>query len=431
MFSLGYHFPLLNEFMFNYMPYFNKFRTPEMWLVVSVFCFSVLAVYGVEALIDIAKNQKKSVNDLLVPMGIALGLGLLFTLGSNALLSFEKEGEAQRYAQQLARQNNLQPDNQRVQQRVDQYINSRLKPERKEMASSDATRYLILALLASGLIVGFLKRKVSKGYFLAGLLLLTAYDMLSVDSRYVDQEKMKADRIETEQLIQRQQTPADKYIMQNINSNQGYPYRVLPLMRNPFNNAIPAYFYPTVGGYTGAKLAIYQDLIDHLLLAGNRGGINEPILDMLNVKYVTAQQQLPFVGYSEVFNQNGQRVYRNNDVLPKAFFVDSVRTVGAPQQAVDLMKPSAGFNPANTAIVETDDQLSSSADTTATVSVSSYKANEIEIQTSSSQQQFLVLSEIYYPVDGRRLSTGSQPRSTKRTLCCAGCRFRPGITPSP
>ena len=107
LFSLGYHFPLLNEFMFNYVPYFNKFRTPEMWLIVTVFCFSVLAVYGVEALFDIAKSKKKSVNDLLLPLGIAIGLGAIFTLGSNALLSFEKEGEAQQYAQQLARHGDI------------------------------------------------------------------------------------------------------------------------------------------------------------------------------------------------------------------------------------------------------------------------------------------------------------------------------------
>ena len=414
LFSLGYNFPLLNEFMFNYMPYFNKFRTPEMWLIVSVFCFSVLAVYGVEALFDIARNKKKSINDLLLPMGIAIGIGIIFTLGSNAMLSFEKPGEAQQYAQQLARQNNVQPSNPQVQQRVDQYINSRLKPDRKEMASSDATRYLILALLASGLIVGFLKRKVSKGYFLVGLLLLTAYDMLSVDSRYVDEEKMQSSLIETEQLIQQQQTPADKYIMQNNTSNEGYPYRVFPLMRNPFNNAVPAYFYPTIGGYTGAKLAHYQDMIDHLLMTGNRGGINDPILDILNVKYVTAQQRLPFSGYTEVFSQNGQRVYRNDNVLPKAFFVDSVRTVGTPQQAVDLMKPMANFNPASTAIAETDEQLNSSTDTAATVTVTSYKANNIEMQTSSSEEQFLVLSEIYYPV-GWKATIDGEPASIYKT----------------
>jgi len=425
LFSLGYHFPLLNEFMFNYMPYFNKFRTPEMWLIVSIFCFSVLAVYGVEALIDIAKDQTKSLNDLFLPLGIALGLGVVFTLGSNALLSFEKPGEAQQYAQQLARQNNISPENPRVQQRVSQYINSRLKPDRKEMASSDSTRYLILTLIAAGLIVGFVKRKISAGYFLAGLLLLTAYDMLSVDSRYVNEDKMSPDRLEAEQMIQQRQTPADKYITQNINSEEGYPYRVYPITQNPFNNGIPAYFYPTIGGYTGAKLAHYQDLVDQFLTRQNQPIENEAILDMLNVKYIPAQQQLPLSGYTEVFNQDGQRVYRNDDVLPKAFFVDSIKTVSSPKRAIHEMG-AVRFDPAHVAIVETGDPLTAATDTTASVSVTNYDAKTIKLETSSNSKGFLVLSEIYYPAGWEATIDGEPAKIYKSDFVLRGLQVPAG-----
>jgi hypothetical protein len=413
LFSLGYHFPLLNEFMFHYMPYFNKFRTPEMWLIVSIFCFSVLAVYGIEAIFDIAKDRQKTINDLFLPLGIAVGLGVVFALGSNALLSFEKPNEARQYAQQLAQQNNVSPENPQVQQEVRNYINTRLKPDRKEMANDDSIRFLILALLASGLIFGFAKGKVSKGYLLIGLLLLTSYDMLSVDSRYVSEDQMVPKHIDTEQHIQQQKQPMDDFVVQNIESDEGYPYRVFPLTRNPFNNAVPSYFYPTVGGYTGAKLALYQDLIDHLLMKG-ASGINNPILDMLNVKYLTASQQLPFDGYTEVFNQDGQRVYRNDDVLPKAFFVDSVKTVATPQEAVNLMEPSANFNPANTAIVETNKQIKISPDTNAQVSVDDYRASNITLKTSTDKNAFLVISEIYYPA-GWEATIDGEPAEIYKT----------------
>ncbi|MGD8746894.1 MAG: YfhO family protein [Balneolaceae bacterium] len=424
LFSLGSHFPLLNSFMFDYIPYFNKFRTPEMWLIVTVFCYAVLSVYGIEALFQMAKEHSNPIKKLYLPLGVALGLGMIFTLGSNSLLSFEKEGEAQQYARQLAQQNNLSPDNPQVQNRVQSFINSRLKPKREDMADSDATRYFILVLLTGGLIIGFVKNKVSKGYLLAGLLLLAAYDMLRVDARYTSEDKMVPDRISAEQLIQQRQQPSDKFIMQHIQGDTGYPYRVLPLNRNPFNNAIPCYFYPSIGGYTGAKLAHYQDLIDHLLMANN--GFNDPILDMLNVKYITTSHPLPFAGYTEVFNQNGQQVYRNDDVLPKAFFVDSVKTVSSPQEAANLMKPDSGFNPHKMAIVETNEAIATQRDTSASISVTSYNSKTIELSTSSSSKKFLALSEIYYPAGWHATIDGKPAKIYKTDFVLRGLQIPAG-----
>lgn len=428
LFSLGYHFPLLNEFMFNYMPYFNKFRTPEMWLLLTVFCYSVLAVYGVEALFDIAKSKTKSLKDLYLPLGIALGFGVLFVLGSNALLSFEKPNEAQQYAQRLAQQNNVSPDNPQVQQRVQQFINAKLKPQRKEMASSDSTRYFVLSLLAAGLIVGFINRKVSKGYFLIGLLLLTTYDMLSVDSRYVKNDRMVSDHLKAENMIQQRQSPADKFIMQHDNSGEGWPYRTYPLMSNPFNNAIPSYFYPTIGGYTGVKLGYYQELIENFLTTEGGSATLTPnshaILDMLNVKFITLPQQMPYPGYTQVFSQGNQRVYRNDDVLPKAFFVDSVVTVSQPHQAIEQMKTS-GFNPAATAIIETSDPISTTNDS-ATVSVTSYNAKTITLETSANQKKFLVLSEIYYPAGWEATIDGESTKIYKTNYVLRGLQVPAG-----
>lgn len=404
LFSLGHHFRLLNELMFNYMPYFNKFRTPEMWLIVSVFCFSVLAVFGIHQLIEYAATKKKSAQKLYLPLGIALAIGLLFVTANDTLLSYEKPGERQQLARQVAQQNNVSPQNPQVQQRVSQYINSRMKPDRKEMAQSDSLRYLFLVILAGGLIIAATQRKVSVGFFFAGLILLSAYDMLSVGSRYINEQNLVSDDYDTEQILAQQKRPIDTFLQENVQKNTPYPYRVFPLLNNPFNNAVPSAFYPSIGGYSGAKLSYYQDLIDAVLMKD--GTINMPVLDMLNVKYITFNRPLPFPNLNVVYSQNNNVVMENTDVLPKAFYVDSVASVSSPQAAINRLN-SPAFDPADWAVVETDSNFTVQADSSASIVITSYKDNEITLQTNRSTPGFLVLSEIWYPagweasIDGR------------------------------
>ncbi len=426
LFSLGYHFPLLNELMFRYVPYFNKFRTPEMWLIVTVFCFAVLAVYGVDSFIDLVRAKRsKALKELYLPLGVAIGIGIIFTLGSDALLSFENQQQRNMIAQQIAQQNNLSPDNPQVQQYASRYINTQLKPERKEMAGSDSTRYLILVLLAGGLIFAFYKKKIGTGAFLLGLIALAAYDLISIGSRYTNEEAMVRQDITPARYIEAQRQPADNFVMEHIESNEGYPYRVFPLDRNPFNNAVPSYFYPTIGGYTGAKISYYQDLIDQLLFAGPQG-IHTEILHMLNVKYLTASTDIPLPGFEQVYNENNQRVFENTQVLPKAFFVDSVVTAESAAEAVNLMKPEAGFDASEYAIVETDEPVSSTTDTTAEVQVLNYNAREIQLHTSRSEPGFLVLSEIYYPEGWKATIDGEETPIYKTNYVLRGIEVPAG-----
>lgn len=411
LFSLGHHFKLFNRLMFDLVPYFDKFRTPEMWLIVSVFCFSVLAVFGIHQLIEFAGSKKQSLPHLYVPLGIALVLGLILVVANDSLLSYEKPGERQQLAQQVARQNNVSPQNPQVQQRVSQFVNTRLKPERKEMAQSDSMRYLILIILSGGLIIAFVQRKLSVGFFLAGLILIAAYDMLSVGKRYITEQNLVSDNYDTEQIIAQQKRPIDTFLQEHVQGDEPYPYRVFPLLDNPFNNAVPAAFYPTIGGYSGAKLAYYQDLIDAVLMTG--GSVNMAVLDMLNVKYITFSRPLPFPNMEVVYNQNNRVVMENTDVLPKAFFVDSVQTVSSPQQAANRLNASS-FDPAREAVVESSKSFAVQADSNATVEVTGYQANKITIRTNRSTPGFMVLSEIWYPV-GWEASIDSKPIDIYKT----------------
>lgn len=411
LFSLGRHFRLFNRLIYDLVPYFDKFRTPEMWLIVSVFCFSVLAVFGIHQLIEYAASKKKSLSKFYVPLGIALALGLIFVVANDSLLSYEKPGERQLLAQQVARQNNVSPQNPQVQQRVSQFINTRLKPERKEMAQSDSMRYLILVICLTGLIILLVRKERSVGLFLLGLLLLASYDMLSVGKRYINEQNLVSESVDTEQVLAQQKRPIDTFLLNHVRGDQPYPYRVFPLLDNPFNNAIPAAFYPTIGGYSGAKLAYYQDFINAVLMTG--GSVNMAALDMLNVKYITFNRPLPFPNMKVAYSQNNRVAMENTDVLPKAFFVDSVQTVSSPREAVRQLNKTS-FNPSREAIIEASHDFNVHPDSSARAKVTEYQANKIVIQTDRSTPGFMVLSEIWYPA-GWKASIDGKPLNIYKT----------------
>jgi len=418
LFSLGYHFPLLNEFMFRFMPLFDKFRAPEMWLMVTVFSFSVIAVFGVEALIgELFEWKQKNRDSKLIYYPVIGGLiiGLAFTLSSESFLDYEKPGERRQIAQYLAQQNNVSVNNRQVQQRASQYINSQMKPKRKKMAEDDAFRFTLLLAFSGVLIIALYHRKISAGYALAGLLLIGTFDMLNVAERYDNEESLTSATINKERLLQQRERSLDTFIKKRIDSGNNYPYRVYPRINNPFNNATMSYFYPSLGGYSGAKLSIYQDMIErHISQA------NPEVLNMLNVKYMSSRRPQSDAQWKTVYQGNDGIVLENKDVQPKAFFVDSLVTASSEKEAIEMLDPQQGFDASEVAILEQEPAYQPRNDTTASVSVTSYGPREIGLEYNRQHEGFLVLSEIYYPAGWQAYIDGEEASIYKTNYLLRG-----------
>ena len=391
LFSLGEHFMLLNKAMFNYFPLFDKFRVPEMWLMVTVFCFAVVAVMGLEWTI----NQIKERSGEWKKAGlIAAVAGALIFFAGFQLLSFEKPGERDMIAQQIASQNQVPVTDPRVSQAVSRYMVNELIPMREEMARQDTLRFGLFFLGGLAIIWFAAGKKISTSTAAGAFCVLLAFDLIQVDKRYLSERSLVDGSLERHQLIEQQERELDRYIAENSMTNEGWQYRTLPLLDNAFNNATPSYFYPSAGGYSGAKLSYYQDLIDEAMLF-NRNQPNPAVMAMLNVKYVTTQAALRIPGFSIAQNYATSAIMRTDTLLPKAWFVDTVEVKDS--QTDILQEISEEFNPEQVAFVteplsteiERDDQYS--------VQITKYRANEIRAEISRNTPGFMVMSEIWYP----------------------------------
>ncbi len=417
LFSLGENLYSFNAFFFHYMPFFDKFRTPEMWLIMTVFSFSVIAAMGMKWIYDSYTDGSLSVSLLYLPGGIALVVALIFTLFSGSLLSFEKQGEHRQLAQQVANQQNVDPDDPQVQQFVNRYIEQTLKPERKDKAASDSRRLLLFIILGSGLLAGTALRTIPANYTLAGLVLLAAVDLVQVGNRYVDKSGLVPGDVSSYDIVERQVRSIDRYIEDHKREGQVWPWRSFPLGDSPFNNAVPAAFvYPSIGGYSGAKMSKYQDVIEHAIYTGP-AGLNTQVLSMLNTRFLTYPHPINLPGWEVAYEGEEGVVMENPDALPKAWFVDSLVVTSDPHEAISKLNQ---FDASSTAILMNRDDTTPTSDPEITslgerhVEITEYGPREIRINLATEVHSFLVLSEIYYPA-GWYATLNNEPIDIHRT----------------
>ncbi|KPP97554.1 MAG: Bacterial membrane protein YfhO [Bacteroidetes bacterium HLUCCA01] len=412
-FSLGKHFTLLNGFMFDYFPFFNKFRTPEMWLMLAVFCLTVPAMDGLQFLADKAGELRGALKSRFLGAGGAVLASMILLFALSLSLDFEKDGERGTIAQQVASQNQVSPEDPRVTQAVDRIMNEQLLPERKSAAQSDLIRYIIMGTAAAGLIGLLLAGKIAPSIVLMGIVALTAFDMISTGKRYIPESAYSPRGMSVTEVIEEQRRPVDTWLEEAVKTDEGWSYRVFPLGDNAFNNAVPAYFYPSIGGYSGARMSIYDELqgvISQTLSRGETGSLSR-ILSMLNVRYVTFGGRYP--GYSPAFTQGPVIANENPDVFPKAWFVEGFEVVDSPEASLQaLVDPE--INLRSTAVVFEQPGVTPMPDSLARVQITDYNAHRIEAEVTRSTDGFVVFSEIYYPA-GWKARLNGEPVEIHRT----------------
>jgi hypothetical protein len=242
--------------------------------------------------------------------------------------------------------------------------------------------------LVAGLLWAFLKDKIKFGVLVAGIGVMVAIDLIPVAHDYLN-EKNYVDASEYEDIFKPRDV--DRQILRDPDPY----YRVLDVTRDPYNDAVQAYFHKCIGGYHPAKMEIYQDLIDRQLSRG----FNGQVLNMLNTKYIIAGGQKSAPG-----------IIPNKTACGNAWFVDEVKWantadeemngLNAPKIGDTVVMPDA-FDPKKTAVMRTSfkNDLGSNAfgkDSAAFVKLDKYGLDDISFRSQNSKDGLAVFSDIYY-----------------------------------
>lgn len=400
LFALGENLSILNRPMFEFFPMFDAFRVPETWLSVAALLAALMAARGMASLMSIAESSGPLLQQPVFRLALGFGgLLLVFNVMGTTLLSFERPGERAQIEAQIERANpGVSMSDPRVVQFVDEQL-AQVTAERIEAFSADAFRSLFVVLLLGTLVYLLVNRRLPYwvvGFVVVGVLVV---DLTGVARRHINTDRLSP--VEDASASVRQFGFDTFLVDQRVQEGGEGAFRVLSLEfgQHPISNARPSFFHESLGGYSGAKLRLFQDFLDHLLFAGP-AGVNTSALDMMDVGYLIASGPLP--GFTPVFQdeETGQGVFRNDERPGRAWLVDSV-AIHPGYESVWASINSPSFDPATVALITADADLNAETLTGSAgdsqVSVTQYSAEDMTFAVRSSRDRLLVVSEVFYP----------------------------------
>ena len=363
--SWGKNFMGFTDFFLDYIPGYNKFRAVSMTLVIAEVCMPLLAFLALAEIFKNPENIKQNKKYVYISLGITAGICLLFYAMPQTFFSFLSKAEAMQFKQLQAGQDGA----------VYTTFANELEKVRVGIFKHDAMRSFLYIYVAGILVLLGLNGKVNKKYLFPILAVLVVVDMFTIDKRYLNKSNFIDKRRADKPFVM---SDVDKQILQD----QDLDYRVINLTVSTFNDASTSYFHKSIGGYSGAKLRRYQDIINHYLSKQNDNYWK--VLDMLNTRYII---------YSK---DNKKAVSRNYETFGNAWIASDIKWVATPNDEIDAI---ADTDVQNVAIVNNEFK-NIVGDFNATpakgaIILVDYKPNELRYGFDSSKDELVVFSEIW------------------------------------
>ena len=374
MLAWGKNMMWFTDLFLDYFPGYNKFRAVSTTIIIAEMAMPLLGILGLQKIISGDYDKSKIKKQVLYALSITGGTIILLMLGlSSSADAFVSANDASIFGQN------------------DLLINA-IRADRASMFHADALRSLIFVLIGAGAVWLFLVKKIKQPLFLIIIALGIIIDLWSVDKRYLNNDSfVRASKAKQEH----QASVADQSILKDSDIN----YRVLNLAVSTFNDASTSYFHKSIGGYHGAKMRRYQELITHYIApeiqqfgaALQKGATQMSIqtalsqlntINMLNTKYIIYNPDAPAIP--------------NNMAYGNAWFVDNYKIVA---NADEEIKTLGEINPKTTAVVDKrfqDQTFKFTKDPSASIKEVAYQPNHLVYESNTKSDQMAVFSEIYY-----------------------------------
>ncbi|MFZ9662110.1 MAG: hypothetical protein ACO29O_09555, partial [Chitinophagaceae bacterium] len=265
--SWGKNFATFNTFMFEHLPFYNKFRAPAMILVIPQLMFPLLGVMALQHALFEEKN-KTILWEKLKKAGIITAGFFIIALLIYFMEDFQSDRD--KYLQQQLSSIVQQDPN------LGKDIIRAAVSDRKEIFIDDLLRSFLIAGFGFFLIYMFAKKNIKPQTIVILFVLIAAIDLLPIGKRYLNDDNFLEPE-DNEAVFN--PSNADQLIMKDTDKH----FRVFNLTQDVFNDAITSYHHRSIGGYHAAKLSLYQDLISNQL---NKENMNIQVLNMLDTKYI-------------------------------------------------------------------------------------------------------------------------------------------------
>ena len=376
--SWGKNFMGFTNFFLDYIPGYNKFRAVSMTLVIAEVTMPLLGFLGLAEITKEPDGFKKNQKKFFIALGVTAGFCLLFYLAPKLFFNFLSQGEAEQFTAMSKGKDGA----------IYATFATQLENVRIAIFRKDALRSLLFIILAAVPLFLYGKGKLKGQIAFPILAVLVLVDMFPIDKRYLNNDNFIPKR-QFEQPFTA--SKANQYIL----NDHALDFRVADITKDAFNDASTCYFHKSIGGYSGAKLRRYQDVITQYLggelnqLRSAKTGEDllqalsrQKVLNMLNTKYV-------------IYNPNSQP-FENPFACGNAWMASDVQWVDTPNEEIDAIGSTELIH---TAILNKEFQSQVSGykpiDSIGSITLTDYKPNQVTYRFNANEDKLVVFSEIW------------------------------------